>query len=172
MSGGLLKFLATIILSWTFWSQAKAQFTEVEVGINGLTCSQCTRSVEMRIRKLDFVDHVQMNLQQTNGRIILKKNKKVSMEQIAQAIKDAGFSVRYLKADFMFDDSDAPAGTCFRYKGDKYIFVQPPQSYLKGNISLTFVGAAFMPPKELKKWNTNVKDNCGSATGNTYFVTL
>jgi copper chaperone CopZ len=172
MNGRFWTFLAAIILSCTSFLPAKAQFTEVEIGVNGLTCSQCTRSVEMRIRKLDFVDQVQMDLEKTSGTVIFKKNRKVDIEQIAQAVKDAGFSVRYLKAYFTFDESDAPAGTCFRYKGDKYIFVQPPQMLLKGNIPLTFVGSAFMTQRELKKWNVHVKDNCGMAPGNTYFVTL
>src|ERR1700744_4870126 len=75
-----------------------AQITEVDLGVNGLTCSQCSRSVEMRIRKLDFVKDVQMNLEHTEGKIFFKENKKVDIDKIAQAVVDAGFSVRTLKA--------------------------------------------------------------------------
>src|ERR1700759_948909 len=95
---------------------AKAQFQAVYIGVNGLTCSQCTRTVEMRIRKLDFVADVQMNLEHTEGKIILKKDKKADIEKIAQAVIDAGFSVRYLQADLMVDISVIPVGSCFIYK--------------------------------------------------------
>jgi copper chaperone CopZ len=77
-----------------------AQFSKVEIGVDGLTCSMCTRSTELSIRKLDFVDSVKMDLTNTNGVITFKKGMPVSVEKIAQAVKNAGFSVRYLKADF------------------------------------------------------------------------
>ena len=75
-----------------------AQFKEVTVGVNGLTCSQCSRSVEMRIRKLAFVADVKMNLEHTEGRIFFKKGDKVNVDKIAAAVVDAGFSVRFWHA--------------------------------------------------------------------------
>ena len=41
----------------------KAQFISAEIGIDGLTCSACTRSAEMSIRKLPFVADVKMNIE-------------------------------------------------------------------------------------------------------------
>src|SRR4051812_34855647 len=100
-----LKALTLIVLLLCAVIQAQAQFGNVYIGVNGLTCSQCTRTVEMSIRKLDFVADVQMNLEHTEGKIILKKNKKADMDKIAQAIVNAGFSVRYLQADLTIDNS-------------------------------------------------------------------
>src|ERR1700759_2288056 len=80
----------------------RAQFTWAEIGVDGLTCSACTRSVEMQIRKLDFVDSVSMNLEHTDGKIFFKKGAAVNIEKISQAVVDAGFSVRYLRAGFLF----------------------------------------------------------------------
>src|ERR1700759_3369629 len=94
---------------------AKAQFQAVYIGVNGLTCSQCSRTVEMSIRKLDFVSDVQMNLQHTEGKIILKKDKKADMDKIAQAVINAGFSVRYLNADLAVNSSVSTTGQCFSY---------------------------------------------------------
>ena len=68
----------------------------IDVGVNGLTCSLCTRSVEMSIRRLDFVDTVMMSLETTEGRIYVKPDVPVNVEQIAKAVVNAGFSVRFI----------------------------------------------------------------------------
>ena len=61
-------FIGLILIFCTCFS-ASAQFQTVYIGVNGLTCSQCSRTVEMSIRKLDFVGDVQMNLAHTESRM-------------------------------------------------------------------------------------------------------
>ena len=78
---------------------AIAQFTSAKIGINGLTCSACTRSVETGLRKLSFVENVEMSLENKSGIITFKKGQKVEIEKIASAVTDAGFSVRFLTAE-------------------------------------------------------------------------
>ena len=151
---------------------ASAQFETVYVGVNGLTCSQCSRTVEMSIRKLDFVADVQMNLQHTEGKIILKKNKKADMDRLAQAVFDAGFSVRFLRADLLIDNSVNVSGSCFTYRGDGYIFTQAPKAPLKGTVTLTFIGKKFMPKNDLKKIPVAADDKCGNVTGKVYRVMM
>src|ERR1700722_452721 len=93
-----------IFLSWVFLTlftfSSRAQFVSAKLGVDGLTCSACTRSVELSIRKLDFVKDVQMNLDNTVGQITFIPGKQISMNKIAKAVTDAGFSVRYLQATF------------------------------------------------------------------------
>src|SRR5579885_2179698 len=89
-----------IIASVLLTVASNAQFTQVELGVDGLTCSACTRSVEMGLRKLDFVKDVKMNLDNTNGVITFKEGIPVSIEKLAKAVSDAGFSVRYLQATY------------------------------------------------------------------------
>src|SRR5580693_7986784 len=117
----LLSLLFIVALCYSAFS-ASAQFQSVFIGVNGLTCSQCTRTVEMSIRKLDFVAGVEMNLEHTEGKIILKKNARADMDKIARAVVNAGFSVRYLPADLVVDNSVVTNGSCFNYKGDEYVF--------------------------------------------------
>ncbi len=144
----------------------------MEIGVNGLTCSQCTRSVEIQIRKLGFVKDVDMNLEHTDGKVVFKEQKKVDVNKIAQAVKDAGFSVRSLEAQFLFNHVNVSQGYCFDYQGDKYQFVQVPQKELNGPVTLKFVGENFLPKKEYKKWEPNLKNNCSNNTGKTYYVTM
>jgi len=151
---------------------ASAQFDTIYLGVNGLTCSQCSRSVEMQIRKLDFVADVQMNLEHTEGKVILKKNKKPDIERVAQAVFDAGFSVRYLRADLTIDHSVTQSGACFRYMGDQYVFAQAPKEPLKGTVKLTFIGKKFLPKNEFKKMQAYMENSCGEATGKVYHVAI
>ena len=169
-----------IVMSRLFWLlcftiffavSSNAQFETVYIGINGLTCSQCSRTVEMKIRKLDFVADVQMNLEHTEGTVSLKKDKKADMEKIAQAIADAGFSARYLQADLRVANSIVIAGQCLSYQGDQYTFVKPPKEPLKGIIKLQFLGKKFQPKNEFKKVEASLLNKCGSGDGKVYFVT-
>jgi copper chaperone CopZ len=151
---------------------AHAQFQAVYIGVNGLTCSQCTRTVEMSIRKLDFVEDVDMNLEHTEGKIMLKKNKKVDIDKIAQAVVNAGFSLRYLQADLMVDSSIARSGECFNYKGDAYEFAQAPKDPLKGVVKLKFIGKKYLPKNELKKMEPLTDNKCSKAAGKVYHVAI
>ena len=58
----------------------------------------CSRSVEMSLVKLDFVDRVVMDLNSNQCDLFFNVDKYVSIDKIAQAVVDAGFSVAYLNA--------------------------------------------------------------------------
>lgn len=148
--------------------KANAQFTEARIGVNGLTCSQCTRSVEMQLRKLPFVSQVKMDLEHTSGLIYFKENSKVSMEALAKAVKDAGFSLRYLyavmnTAGINISDKDP----CFRYRNDTYYQLHPIP--VKGaTVTLQFIGNNYTSRKERNRYPIPVKVPC---KGNTiYYV--
>ncbi|HEY6160168.1 MAG TPA: heavy-metal-associated domain-containing protein [Bacteroidia bacterium] len=147
---------------------AQTAFNWVKLGVNGLTCSQCTRSVEMKIRQLDFVDSVSMNLEHTEGEVFFKKGKKVDIERIADAVTDAGFSVRYLKAGFT-PDPLAPPNNCFSYAGDTYCFLGPTPLF-DHELQLQFIGPKYLPRNELKTWKKLLKNKPPKGKGKTYWV--
>lgn len=149
-----------------------AQFTLAEIGVNGLTCSACTRAVEMNIRKLDFVDSVAMNLENTEGKITFKAGKKVNIEKIAQAVFDAGFSVRYLKANFVFDNITISNGFNWTNDNEQYCFVKAENKVLNGERMLTFIGEKFMPSKKYKTWKIKIIECCGVVKKKIYYVTI
>jgi len=172
MKAIFFKTTAIIAFGLFFVLKAQAQFETVYIGVNGLTCSQCSRTVELNIRKLDFVADVQMNLEHTEGKIVLKKNKKADMDKIAQAVINAGFSVRYLQADLVVDNSVTSTGSCINYKGDQYVLTAAPKEPIKGTVKLKFLGKKFMPKNELKKIEVNDNDKCGEVSGKVYHVSL
>ncbi|MFT6845773.1 MAG: copper chaperone CopZ [Flavobacteriales bacterium] len=150
------------------------QFQSVEIGVNGLTCSVCTRSVEMSIRKLDFIDNVVMDLSNTKGQITITKDAEVSIKAIAKAVTDAGFSVRYLHATFYFNDLSIEENYCWNYENEQYQFVKTKNQTLNGPVIVKVLGKKFLSKKEMKKWKpliTNPQENKCNAKVN-YYITL
>ncbi len=136
------------------------QIQQVKVGINGLTCSQCSRSVEMQLRKLTFVKDVEMNLQQTEGIITLIDGKAaVPFQEIAGAVKDAGFSIRFLTITFTPGTTDPIRDKELRVNANRFFLLIIPGLPEKGN-TFQFVGKSFMPPAIFKKYQGYLpKDN-------------
>lgn len=156
-----IKLLSALLLL-LLTINASAQFTSAEIGVDGLTCSACTRSVEMSIRKLSFVDSVAMNLEHTEGRIFFKKNAKVEMDKVAKAVIDAGFSLRSLTASVNVNNNiKASNDFCWVYENNTYHFVKVPAAEnLNGSIRLKFIGDKYMSKKELKDWKMYMTSSC------------
>ena len=156
-----------------------AQFNWAQIGVDGLTCSACTRSVEMSIRKLTFVDSVTMNLEHTTGKITFKKGAKVEIDKIAKAVTDAGFSLRSLYAGINISELKVTENACWQFENNTYHFIKIPDSKdFKGIVSVQFIGEKFMPKKEYKNWKQYCKDTCTpptpqpTAVSKTYYVSV
>ena len=163
-------FFSVIILTSSV--DLSAQFKSAEIGVDGLTCSACTRSVEMSIRKLDFVQDVEMNLEHTQGKITFKPNAKVNIEKVAKAVVNAGFSVRYLSAIFSFTNVGVKDDYCFSFEGDQYQFIKTGVKMLSGETTLKFLGKEFLSRKEYKIMEPDLKPVCDKSTGAVFYVTL
>ena len=153
-------------------SNTFAFFNTVEVGIDGLTCSQCSRSVELSIRKLHFVKDVEMNLEHSEGKITFIPGAKVYIEKIADAIVNAGFSVRYIHALFVFENKNVNNGDCFLFEDQQYQFVKIDPRKLDGEVKLKFIGKKYLPAKVYKEWKPILPKKCGNAKDMVLYVTL
>jgi copper chaperone CopZ len=132
-------------------TQSWAGLKWIDVGVNGLTCSMCTRSVEMSLRRLDFVDSVVMSLETTEGRIFFKPNTPVNLNQLAKAVTNAGFSVRFLKLQITFDDIPLNSDGSFVFQGQPYQWLDFKDK-VKGAVALKLVDESFLPKKESTEW--------------------
>ena len=153
---------------------AQGQFKSVEMGIDGLTCSMCSRSVEMSLVKLDFIDRIEMDLNSNRSEIFFREGMYVSIDKVAQAVIDAGFSVAYLNALFDFKEQPIDTHTCWNYAYETYHFLEVSQPQLKGETVLKFIGTNFLSRNELKKWKArlSVAKNKGCSRNEYYSVTL
>jgi len=126
-----------------------------DVGVNGLTCSMCSRSVEMSMRRLDFVDSVVMSLESTEARIYFKTDARIDLNQVARAVVNAGFSVRFLRLEMSFDDIAVNKDGSFVFQGQTYQwmdFEDNPAS----QVTLKLVDENFLPKKESAKWKKKI----------------
>lgn len=169
-----LNLKSTLILTLILFCIQKgfAQFTLAEIGVNGLTCSQCSRSVEMSLLKLDFIKDVQMNLENTVGKITFKKGAEVSLKKIAKAVTGAGFSVGYFRIAYSFNNQDVGSGVSLVNASGEFCFVNTEIKKLHGEVLLTVVNKEFMPKLEYKRWKEAIKKSCAESKKETYYVTL
>ncbi|MBX9852261.1 MAG: heavy-metal-associated domain-containing protein [Cytophagaceae bacterium] len=118
---------------------SQAQFKSASLGVDGLTCSMCTNSVEKLIRQLDFVKATKMDLNSTVVEIIFKEGKKVNINSLAGKVYDAGFSVRFLKAVFNFDTISISDYSSFTFEDEQYDFIKSGNKKLSGETVIIFL---------------------------------
>lgn len=108
---------------------AKAQVTQLTIGVDGFTCSLCAKGIEEQFRSLDFVKSVRTDLKNTLFVLSLKSNPSVNVSQIRDAVVDGGFTVRDIKIEgkgtvktngsgFLFVSPNAPDILLNDVKGD------------------------------------------------------
>lgn len=149
----MLKYLIPFLL-FICSVQAQAQFTRAEVSVNGLTCSQCSRSVEMALKRLDFIAKVEMDLQQPTAHIVFKKNKAIDFAKLARAVRDAGFDVRSIKTRLPQSLNDE--STCFVYNKIMYYNAGNTQSAHSG-AELLLLGKDLISKTELDKHKSHIR---------------
>lgn len=126
-----------------------------DIGVNGLTCSICSRSVEMSVRRLDFVDNVVMSLETTEARIYFKPGALIDLNQLSRAVVNAGFSVRFVRLEIAFDDIALNKDGSFVFQGQAYQWLDFKDS-AEGQVALELVDESFLPRKESAKWRKKI----------------
>lgn len=147
-----------------------SQTPAFELGIDGLTCSQCSKSVEMQLKKLDFVKAVEMELASTKAIIKLNAPALISPDAIVKAVQNAGFSVRYLKLS-----TSAEIKPCMLIDGFDGMFslqnVKNDNPQTKAT-TIIFLGSSFQSKKELKQNKYNLTNLCSDNNGKVYFAKI
>ncbi|PWJ39189.1 heavy-metal-associated domain-containing protein [Sediminitomix flava] len=166
------KYLIIILLFTRFLASASSppQIVSSEIGINGLTCSLCSQSVEYALKQLPFIDKVEMNLSETTALIYFKGIGRVAPDQIAKAVQDAGFSLRYLNLNVVFDQQEEP---CIEIASYQYYLLSTEQQTLNGTISIQLLHQDFLSRKVFKQWKEKLQNTTPChTTSNTYFAAL
>lgn len=150
-------------------TQSYAGLKWADVGVNGLTCSMCSRSVEMSIRRLWFVDSVAMSLETTEARIFFKSNEPVDLRQLAKAVVNAGFSVRFIKLQLDFSDIPVSADGSFVFQGQRFEWLDFAAK-LNTPVALQLVDEYFLPKKQSAEWRKKLTSREVTASRNVLHV--
>ena len=167
MKKALFTFLFYLLIPFA----VPAQFTTAEIGVTGLTCPQCSRSVEKSIRTLEFVEDVKMNLENAISTVYFKKGADISIQKIASAVKDAGFSVSTIKANYVFTNVVVPENKFIVQDKYSFYFLKSSGQTLNGETTMLFIEPRFMDKKNWEQWKKLMPEN-KSNTDFTYYVSL
>lgn len=125
----LLAFIFTL-LNGVFAQQIEY----VEMGIDGVTCSLCMRTVDVALSRVKGVSHVQANIAATTVRVYAQKSSDFHIGSLVKAVGDAGFSVRFVKVYFtnpvQLNNCHQLAGGCWSWLDPNYAAVPVQQVYL------------------------------------------
>jgi copper chaperone CopZ len=163
-------FFLLLVFGTTF--SARAQFVSADLGVNGLTCSMCSRGVAATLKSLPFIDSVSTDLNALITHVTFKKDSKVSIDDLRKMIEDAGFSVRYVHAIFQFANVKIGKDYHFVYNGDTYVFVGTQEQTLSGPVELQFVDKPYISKQEYAVLSKKIDFSEHSKTGKLYHVTL
>lgn len=105
----------------------------------------------MSLMRLDFVDRIAMSLETTEGRIFFKPHVVIDLNEIAKAVVNAGFSVRFVKLQMSFDDIPLNEDGSFILRGQIFKWVDF-QNKIEGPVALKLLGEIFLPKKESAEW--------------------
>lgn len=165
-----LYVLLSVVLTAQF---AEAQIVSAQLKASGLTCSLCSRSVEMALQKLDFVKSVSMDLETAQAEIQFKEGAKVVIRELPDAVKKAGFSVAELKITGMFEESISMHDACFIYQNQFFQLVENQDVFQSGQlITLTLIGEEYMTRSVYRKHKDKLPLPCKDKDTEHYYVAL
>jgi len=64
-----------------------------QVGVKGMVCSFCAQGIEKKLKALDSIDKVNVDLDAKKVSVEAKAGKKIDAEAVNKIIKDAGYEV-------------------------------------------------------------------------------
>lgn len=73
--------------------------TSVTVKVDGLSCPFCAYGIEKKIKKIEGVEDVRVDIKSGNVTVIYKDRKSFTRERLNKAVRDAGFTPRTIKVE-------------------------------------------------------------------------
>lgn len=131
------------------YCSAFSQIDTVRIRVIGLTCSSCSKSVEEKLIKIDFVKSVQMNLNRNEATVIIDFSKAVNWNVLARAVYDAGFSVGTFTVpsckNAVYKMNNNSCADNYFFAGDAALSELDKRYY-------TLIGKNFMDKKSYREW--------------------
>lgn len=100
-----------------------AGIEKIEVGIDGLSCPFCVWGLEKKFREITSVDKFNVHLKQAKAEVFLKSGIPLNIIDIKKAVKEAGFSTRYIFIIATGNLAEEKDGILFRILGTNQGFL-------------------------------------------------
>jgi copper chaperone CopZ len=157
-----MKTLKTLMVLVIFLipTDSRAAFVSAKIKVTGVTCSMCSNAVNKALSSLEFVEKVEVDLEEAVFNVTFKENQKVIIDQIRQKVEGAGFSIGDLVADFNFSQVQIKDDFRFEFGASSYHFVEVKEQRLEGVVALRFVDKGLTAPSNSKKYSAKAKHPC------------
>ena len=113
----------------------------VNLKATGLTCAMCSYSTQRSLERLDFVESIIPDLEETSFLIDFKKDKFIDFDLIQEKVEDAGFFVGEIEVIFS-DEITAENNKHSIYNGNLFHFFSDNDSKSK---TFKLVDRSFIP---------------------------
>lgn len=129
-----------------------AQIDTVKIGVNGLTCSSCSKAVEEKLIRVSFVSSVIMNLNRNEATVLVDFSKPIDWNLLAKAVYNAGFSVGSLRVPPCAALNNMLNG---RECSDFYYYIGEPLTAGRDH-DYTLIGKYFMDKQNFATWKDKI----------------
>ncbi len=160
-----IKLFSIIMLF--FAARVSAQeISSVDLQVTGLTCSMCSNATQKSLETLSFINTIKPDLNKNIFVLTFKKNANINLDLILKKVKDAGFSVGSLTADFNFNQLKIDDKGQATVDGNVYRFANAKNKTLNGMVKAEVIDKDFISGSSFKKQaKTANSDAYASGTG-------
>jgi copper chaperone CopZ len=155
MKKWLLLVIVTVVAA-----SLKAQFSKADLQATGLTCALCSNAINKALQKVPFVESVKPDIKNSSFAIIFKKDVKVEIDALKDAVEDAGFSVGSLKLTGNFNEVKIAPDQHVKIGNDNFHFLNVKSQVLNGEQTIAVVDKDFVTEKQFKKYSSATKMSC------------
>lgn len=163
----MLRLFLILLFSFIIHS-SDAQVQKIIIGVNGLTCSQCSKSVYNKLIQLDFIQKVEMDLNEHTAMILLKNENEYNIDKLSNAVIDAGYSVRNIIVYFRKEGLQF-ADNYWIHADNRFYFDKEKNKNLPENFQVEIIGKKYNSDKKL---NRMIPEEFLSVVGKAYFVLI
>ncbi len=94
----IIVFACFLILGLGNFQTVQAQVEKVQIQVDGLACPFCAYGLEKKLKKVEGVGKVEINVKNGIATLQNKKGKSIAVEDLESVVKKAGFTPREITA--------------------------------------------------------------------------
>ncbi len=152
------KILFIVMLLWSV--PGIGQIKSASLTASGLTCSMCSKAIYKALLKMPSVKDVTVDIEKSKYDIKFKENVPVVIDDIKNAVTDAGFSVASMQVTANFDHVAVANDAHIALAGSNFHFLGVADQTLDGDRALTVVDKNYLSAKDFKKYSKYTQMKC------------
>jgi copper chaperone CopZ len=126
-------------------STVSAQVQSVELVASGLTCSMCSKAIFKSLSALDFVSEVKVDIEKSIYILAFKSPEEVKIEQIRDAVYDAGFAIETMQLTAQFPVTKAVTNETVSLNGYQFRWQLAATKNIANPQKVTIINKEILP---------------------------